>query len=275
MRIATLCPVHRRPDLVLEQIRNYLIFGGPEFFHILHPSQEGRSQFSNIRDQLLGVVDIHLCDESWKTSWSCGMAAYLSCTKKLESLGEFDYVYLHTDADLLIKKGLLRWIKSHEIGFNASKHHDISSWFHFDSLKADSVYLDLRRYLGIKDDEILYGRQEGVFFKKELWFEIVVILRKFFSCEYFSNATLLWPLEESVIPTVAKFITQGYPSSSNVIYTKKCQFSDGRDNDKNCLNLDDIKSIRLNSDQSFFGAKWFSQNTDDSARKFLDSLLIT
>ena len=105
MRIAVLCPVHRRPDLILEQIKNYLNFGGEEFLHILHPSQEGRSKFSGIGDELSNLADVHLCDESWSTSWSCAMAAYLSCTKKLESFDDFDYVYLHTDADLLIKKG--------------------------------------------------------------------------------------------------------------------------------------------------------------------------
>lgn len=272
MRIAVLCPVHRRPDLILEQIKNYLTFGGEEFLHILHPSQEGRSKFSGIGDELSNLADVHLCDESWSTSWSCAMAAYLSCTKKLESFDDFDYVYLHTDADLLIKKGLPQWIKTHEMGFKANKYYANSAWIHSGSLNSDSAYLNLREYLGIKDDDVLLGRQEGAFYKREIWSEIVEILKKFFPREYFSSTNKLWPIEESVIPTVAKHITRDFPASSNLIYTKEVMFPGGRENDQNCLTVEDINDLRLNAESSFFGAKWFSQKIDDSARGFLKSL---
>jgi hypothetical protein len=270
MTIAILCPVHRRPDLVAEQIKNYKKFVEDDLIFVLHPSNEGRPIFEKFQDNFNLDANIIICKESWKTNWRCTMGAYLSCSLELFKLNQnFDYVYIHTDGDLLFRRGASEIIRNKKTGYTKNLLLSNSDWVHAENLRNDVNYKKILDSLDIKD--IFFGRQEGSFFTKQLWEKIIDLSLNYFSKNYFENNQILWPLEESIIATLAFFKTKQDPMVSNLIYTKAIEFEGGRENILNCVNVNDLM-LRLKANDLYYGIKWFSQDINDSSREYLKSL---
>lgn len=273
MKIAIFSPVHSRPDLIKYQIANYekLLSTKPMFF--LHPSIESEKLFEDFSYSSEFGGDVLLCKQRWNTTWTTIMGAYISCTHELVKSGiSFDYIYIHTDGDLLFKSGLVDYILENKIGFSRSAGIKNSGWLHCEELLRDQrfkAFLDSNK---IAEESIFYGRQEGSFFPVSIWMRIVNAIEVFFNESIFKNSCPNWPVEEVLIPTLASFfISNDINPVGNVIFTKPIIFSGGRDNDENCLRLEDIEYLLSNENNSWFGAKWFSHNINDSARVYIDN----
>ena len=271
-KIIALCPIHRNTDLVIEQIINYDKYSQNNFSHILHPSIEGRPNLNlHYIEKALNKGSILITNNSWRTSWVSAMSAFLNCSRLIEQFSNsHSYVYIHTDGDLLIRSGVDSWICDHKIGFNLNGFlAENCGWIHAKNALLDSQLIELKNYLGLNESDIVIGRQEGSFFTIDLWKNIIFIISKFFTEEYFQKVKNYWPLEEVLIPTLAKYFLGHIPSSKNLIKTKEFVHLGGRDNDLNMVNINDINALRSNPSELSFGMKWFSQDLKDPARLYL------
>lgn len=272
-KIAVLSPVHRRTDLLIEQLNNYNVFFGNKCHHILHPSIEGRSLFcSDFFEKISHKFSFEIVEKSQKTSWKTIMGAFIECSKKITD-DRFDYVYLHTDADLLVKGDLYSYIYEKKLGFSGGFPEKSWNWPHYDKMTNDVRYQRLRADLGIQESAMLIGRQEGSFFPVSIWLKIVEQISFYYKEDFFDNDNLHWPIEEGVIPTLAKHFTKNTDKVKNVIHTKELIHSsptgNARDNIDNCINIEDLVSVVGDIQVVCAGLKWFSQDINDPAREFL------
>jgi 4-hydroxy 2-oxovalerate aldolase len=268
-KIAVLCPIHKRPDLVIEQLENYKYFSDNGCFHILHPSREGRKNFAEKFEEEITSFGI-ICENSKPTSWKTIMAAFIECSRYLSN-DSFDYVYIHTDGDLLFKGNLKSHIYDKKIGFSGSFPEPKWNWPHYKTMFDDNRFKQLRASLQINDEDILVGRQEGSFFPIKIWRSIVEQISKFYDDSFFEEQENLWPLEEALIPTLANFFNEEKNRSRNIIYTKELKnyTALARENEINSVTIQDIQNILGNKNIECAGMKWFSPKTDNEARKFI------
>jgi len=176
---------------------------------------------------------------------------------------------------------LVDYINRHKCGF--LKQKPSTNWPHYSKMMADPCFRAMRKHLGINEDEIIAGRQEGAFFPFELWSEMTKLFVEFYRDDFFSQRNLLWPLEEGVVPTVAtKLIGTSFnefkPTVSNIVVTKPLKPSpdkrNPRDIAENCVNREDIeKTLAAHSNEECIAMKWFSRQLDDPAAQFVNERL--
>lgn len=266
--IYILCPVHRRADLIEQQLLSYYS-GCPTAKHILHPSIESRKTalIHSLSDSEI-ISDINFCftQASSGTSYKCVMGAFLECSKVLNNKSD-GFVYIHTDGDLFIKGNLTKHIEQITLASSVRRIH--KDWWHYEKMISDQSFLAFLEGENINKNQIMFGRQEGAFFPLHIWNEITNIVNKYYDKSFFNQTDLHWPIEEVIIPTLLNHL--GYkPIAENIVKIKKLNPSKKsqknlRDLQENNISIKELHEyLRLEDD--CIAAKWFSQNALDPAR---------
>ncbi len=277
-RIAIFCPVHGNPPLVRAQLRNYHYFFEDEALHILHPSLEGVISNSIVNEWDDKFGNIQLSNIQIMTSWRSVMGAFIANTRFLRNHPghSIQYVYLHTDSDLLVRGDIPNWIYSNEIGFGGNPTSPDWNWPYISHVYESGPFRDLLNEMGIGNGDILIGRQEGAFIPYDIWDETIHIIERHFPDSYFDDPSNHWPIEESVLPTLLKKLTPKMQRSSIIIKTKELPQVAGnhyrRDIDANCIQVEDLHHWISNPDPECLGLKWFSQDLHHPARALLRSI---
>ncbi len=276
-RIAVLSPIHRRPDLVAEQLRNYRAFGGDSLLFVLHPSHEGRAIVRELIERLGPASEsVLVCPRSANTSWACIFGAFLeaSATLEREARKDLGWVYLHTDGDLLFKGDLAAYVEKSNLAYRRGPIGERWQW----SARAfaDPRFTALRRFAGIPVERLMVGRQEGTFVPADLWFEAVAMIRHYYRDDFFDARGSHWPIEEAVLPTVLGLLAPRAEVRRPVVKTKEIVHREGsanpRDSQTNALTVAEIEAMLADDTLECAGAKWFAQELDDPARVFVRSL---
>ena len=279
-RVAVLSCVSFNSQLVKRQLTNYQASHGNQAKHFLHVASDGDIDAQELLS--LGNIDVDAATSSYRTSNLCNFGGQIANSKRLLiSAEQFGYVYIHTDADLIVQGNLAEYVNKHQCGF--LKQRPSVNWPHYKKMMEDPYFSALRDYLGIKPEEIITGRQEGSFFPIELWAEMSALFEKFYHEEFFSNQAPLWPIEEGIVPTIAsKLIGNTYPDFApkvkNIVVTKPLKPAprgiNPRDISENCVNIEDIKqTLDIGSNDACIAMKWFSRNLSDPAAKFANEKL--
>lgn len=279
-RIAVLSCVSFNLELVKRQLTNYQASHGENAKHFLHVASDG--DIDAIDLQYLDSVDVDAATSAYRTSNLCNFGGQIANSKRLlNSIQEFGYVYIHTDADLIIQGNLVEHVNKHQCGF--LKQKPSVNWPHYKKMMEDPCFSAMRDYLGVKSEEIITGRQEGSFFPAELWVEMAALFEKFYHEEFFLNRAHLWPIEEGIVPTIAsKLIGNAYPDFNptvkNIVITKPLKPApngiDPREISENCVNIEDIdRTLATNSSDTCIAMKWFSRNLNDPAAKYANEIL--
>ena len=279
-RIAILCPVHKDVRFVASQIDNYFAFHGDSAIHVLHLSRSADPEISDIRKYLRSPAKVLINDVSWQTSYSCIFGAILSNGKYLRHRlgGWATHVYIHTDGDLLVHGDLSQYVANRGQAYSGHELLAASHWIHYEACKRDPVFAALRADLGIEEDQIFFGRQEGAFFEIREWERMLDVALNYFASETFEDVQEHWPREESVIPTLMKLIANDQTMTGiPVVRTKELKFascSDLRGDERNVVQPDDIcAAIATAGFDECIGIKWFSRDLDHPARKYLAELI--
>ena len=271
-KIAILCPVHRRPDLLKKQLENYNHFFKNGCIHILHPSKEGATNFDECFFQELELNhNAFKTRQSNGTSWKSIIGALIACTDELD-LDQCDFVYIHTDGDLLVKGNLSEYIYKNKLGFWGEYPKESFGWPHQNMMESDQRFARMRHDLGLSFEDILMGRQEGSFYPIDIWKKIISKISEYYNEAFFDSFNIHWPVEEVVIPTLANFYTNGQSRVPNIIKTKELILPGGRDNRENCISVDELQVILDDKNKQCVGVKWFSQDADDPARIMVEKL---
>ena len=265
-RIAVLSPVHRRPDLLLAQLVNYNKYSNNSCDHFLHVSRDGRGNFqeSDI-ETLVNEGGAIFTKYSNGTSWRTCIGAFIACSELIDE-NIHDFVYVHTDADLIISGNLQNYIYEHKLGYGSVPIAKAKHWIHSNKLIEDKRFKELRDSIGLSFGDVVFGRQEGAFYPVDLWKKIISEISRYYDASFFDYPDLHWPIEESIIPTLAKKFSYSSPHVWNIVRTKELTLSGGRDNPENCINLNDLEKYIGTPGHQCIALKWFSQNLSDVAR---------
>lgn len=211
------------------------------------------------------------------------MAAIISNARFVERelAGWYTHVYLHTDGDLLVKGNLIRKIDLEGNAFSADLFRPSESrWVHIGRMMQDSCFSSMIADTGLKENSLFSGRQEGSFFVKEVWLEIVKLLSAHYSPRAFSRYERHWPIEEVAIPTIARLVLgENYRQGQITVKTKEPVVSEGngelrRNLPDNVVQKSDIETLLQNSKRATcVGIKWFSRDLDHPARKYVAELI--
>ncbi|MCF6305115.1 MAG: hypothetical protein L3J33_07080 [Rhodobacteraceae bacterium] len=274
--IAVICPVHRNPEVVEAQIKNYSKFHGENAVHILHPSVQSQADFSKIPSRLKDSCDVRICDKRWPTSYRTVLGAAISATKMIDKMdNNFQYVYFHTDADLLVSGNLTETIKKYKNGYLCRRPH--TRWHPLNVMLADENFLKIRNLLCLDQDDIRAGRQEGCFFEIDVWREMMSIITRYYSKAILADEKSHWPFEAVLFPTLARLILgRESPPRRNIVQTKNFRTvipgTGLRDIQANMVKIEDIIRVRnRNRYNECIGMKWFSTDLNHVTRKFLES----
>jgi len=251
------------------QIKNYNKHSNNNCQHIFHISKEGRDNFSPSDLRLLiEQGNVFFSNYSNQTSWLTCIGAFIACSELIDGQ-VFDYVYIHTDGDLIISGDLDKHIYGHKLGYSSIPIANANEWIHYAKLVQDRRFEELRSSLNISFDDVVYGRQEGSFYSTELWLKIISKISEYYDSTFFDDLAQHWPIEEAVIPTLAKFYSENSKHVRNVVRTKEWITTGGRDNPVNCIDLSDLSNYISSSKGQCIAIKWFSQDINDQARLFV------
>lgn len=270
MKTAVLVPVHRRVDLVVDQLLNYSFSSDGCVSQFIHVSKAGLIDRDELRG-LCGVlgVDAEVCESSESTGWACVYGAYnkLTTRYRLEILARYSHVYMHTDADLVLDGDLNEWLEGNPVAFGRepldAQHH----WH--TKILMDERFSALRSHMGIPDGSIVGGRQEGSHIPVGLWLDAVDVISRFYGEDFFADPALHWPIEEFVLPTVLMGIDRDISPSRPLVRTRSMldvSATNPRDQDANCMSIEDMESMILGASGGCVAAKWFSQDFNNPAR---------
>lgn len=278
-KIAILCPVHHGAGRVLAQVENYNHLFGSSCIHILHVSKDSVEEYRSLPDSFF-PKNVILNFNSWPTNFRCTMGALASNTSHIQSSEYWpgiDYVYIHSDSDLLIFGNPVEYINNNRNAFSGSAIRE--NWIHYKRMKADKKYDKIISEIGIPPSEILYGRQEGAFFQKSLWEKIIRVFSSHYDPEFLSRYENTWPMEEGIIPTLANYFLKPEGKIARVIVRTKPMVSNKpgvpmRKNEENLVQPTDIDRLRANAKESeCIAMKWFSQDLNHPARKHITAML--
>lgn len=278
MKLAILTPIHGRVgDKVIQQVQNYQRWCQDvtlKFY--FHPSLESTNQLTAdvIHFAKKYSADTLFCPLSAATSFKTCLNAMLELDE-LMALDNFepDYIYWHTDSDLLIAEGLSTEIAKFDLGIDIINFplSTRAEWPHSRLMWADiRASRFVERFLDGDTNMIKIGRTEGSFFRRPVWDAIISVVRTYFQDSYFDNVEHHWCAEEILIPTISNhpYISDKYGGRrENLVFVKRPDQQLDRTSDDHVIEIADI--LELRSQGVFYAAKWFSNNLNDPARRFV------
>lgn len=279
-KIAILSCVSFNENIVFRQLDNYKLSHGDNAHHFLHVANGGDICSKNLNSYYNFVS---AKSSKYPTSNKCNFGGQIANSERLLSSinkSDFSHVYLHTDADLIIKGNIHSYVKQNNIAFNRKIVG--KNWIHNERMLNDPHFKSIRKYLNIPNEKIFGGRQEGSFFPIELWEEMHNIFTKFYNIDFFKNNQLTWPVEECLYPTLASILMDDEHPKKSIgqitVQTKKINHiikgQNPRDIDDNCVKIEDINdSLQSLPNQDCIAMKWFSKKINDSAAIYANKTL--
>ena len=278
MNLAILTPVHGSSGArITLQLKNYQKWcKDVKIKFYIHPSLETTNKLTAdlLRYAAHASMDIKLCPLSVATSFRSCLNAILAMDKMLsEDSFNADYVYYHSDSDLLFSDGVSGVISEHDFGVDVIQYTSAinEAWPHAGLMWCDQRFVDfVDGFLGGDRSMIRIGRIEGSFYKKNLWDKILAVVRTYFDSPFFDDVENHWCAEEILFPTLAV-----HPTISsifdrrrpNLVFVKNPDSQLDRNAEEGKITVFDIQNLRANG--AFHGAKWFSNDPADPARRLL------
>ncbi|MCD7110974.1 hypothetical protein LRX75_18225 [Rhizobium sp. DKSPLA3] len=190
-------PVHERPDIVREQIRNIDYFC-PGSVICLHVSAIALGEKETFR-ALCAADNVLINPQSHETLWSAGiMHAHISnFLYAMEADVAFDKIVLISSNELLVKPGLADYVGAYDIGSQMEVFDTSNDWgvFRQDYLHTPAM----QGFLSALGLPLFFGGQaEGQFASRRIFSQLA---RAF--TDHFPMGPIGFPIEEVILPTFA------------------------------------------------------------------------
>ena len=215
VRIVISIPVHEKPEVVNDQVRNFQKFI-PGVILVVHVSYDFLREhpISEIKQ----VEGLYINPEHLDTAWGDILQAHLSNFHYISEQIDFDYFVLHASNDMYIRKGLADYIERFDAGF---QFHEISRkgslWWPGDIAIEDEQLRKIMEACGQKT--IIATQVEGSFYKKELMEKIVSIISRVYNPREQRDS---YTREECYFSTVAASLTErdhvGFPTTFSEVH---------------------------------------------------------
>ena len=276
MKLAILGPVHGQTfDRLQEQFANYALYlsGEDSYRFYVHVSRESTDEFRN------GLANfrashpslLRIAEESRVTSTRSCLNALIQLSYLLNTDGWMpDYIFWHSDSDLLVRTNLTSEITRYSFGVEmCDLDYMDDCWSHSLNMRRDQRLVSLvNNILSCSFSDLRIGRTEGCFMNFSTWSFVAGKICEYFDDSYFDDTSTHWCAEEVLIPTLARIANRTpVPYRNQLIYTKPAVPDSDRNPGSACISRYDI--IRLRTEGIYYGAKWFSPDLDNEARQFL------
>lgn len=196
-------PVHERPDVVLDQIRNVNRFF-PEADFILHINKAFFEKYDT--STLEGLPGVYLNPTHLKTEWGNLLPPHLVNIDYLEDTGiQYDYLVFHSSNDLYVRPGVAEYIQRYDAGFYLhflpQKH---TYWWPCEKIWEDSDLDVCMAYVG--QTRHVVSQIEGSFYKREIVQQVMKSIHRAKDSGNFdmSSGGVSRAREEAFFPTLAE-----------------------------------------------------------------------
>lgn len=275
MTILVVSNWHEKPELLVEQVRNYNSAFDGDLLHYVNLNAELEESFW--KDSASKSIDfsefsnLSFLRPAVPTAWGRVAHAYLRAVLAAMKDGrKFDYIYFHTSADLLLKRGVNRHIRNHDIGLGEAwrakavfrevggrEAVEAASAKGFEeAIRADPILPQMLR--GMEVGHLYKSRAEGSFFRAELFFEIMFPLLSFRSVTEMGSMEKAYPLEEYLFTTCVEFFCARHRvrRARHLVLTSRAP--------RELATPEDLEAVL--ADPGLFGLKRFSPALNDPLR---------
>ena len=196
-------PIHERPDVVLDQIRNINHYF-PEAEFVLHINKAFFEKYNT--STLEGIPGVYLNTTHLQTEWGNLLPPHLTNIDYLEDNNiQYDYLVFHSSNDLYVRTGASDYIQKYDAGFFL--HYlpqKYTYWWPCEKIYEDTDLDVCMSYMG--QTRHVVSQIEGSFYKHKIVRQIMNCIHKALENGKFdmSSGGVSRAREEAFFPTLAE-----------------------------------------------------------------------
>ncbi|WP_159997716.1 hypothetical protein [Roseomonas sp. 18066] len=272
MTILAITVWHQHPDRLFEQLQNYNQAFDGDVMHYVNINADFADSFAYAtrkrRVDFSKIENLRFVTPPVRTAWAVILHAYLQAVlQAMQDRVAFDYVYFHTSADLMIRRGAAQHIRQFDAGLGKSwripgkLEEGVLSFERegsdqLEAIKQDPAMPGFMQQNGFRS---LYKcRAEGSFFRRALFFEAIAPMLSHWSLADMTRLPVVYPQEEYLLATCLEHYSQRnkITRARHLIATSK--------NEKQQATIEEMAEAL--QDPQLFGIKRFDQKADTPER---------
>ena len=196
---------HEHPKFIMEHYLNWDAAFQGGMTYVAHFSANTRSDMLNsaAKDNIiLSAPNFVINQKSIYTKFGTSLPMHLLNYEFSKCIGiNPSYLYITSPQSFAIRTGLSKYVRMFDIGIKQASF-GLDKWYWEAAAKEDPRISELTKYLNIPEPFI--SRVDGAFIRADIFEEMIDIIMKFWSFDEIMNLNPIYPLEELVIPTIAK-----------------------------------------------------------------------
>lgn len=260
-RILFSIPVHEKPEVVLDQINNFLHFN-PDCCIVLHISSGFRFDSDHISEDgffsALGDIDrVYVNPNRLRSGLEDIIQCHISNFRYAYENIDFEYIVFASSNELFFRQGLLDDISRYDCGPGSRKTvKNDTNWIQGKHIFRDKVFIGILKEWGIS--QIYSGQFEGSFMKKDMMHNISDKIESFYD---YRSMEVKYAREEVFFHT---FIAAFYPGAH--IRRDNTTYMDWN-NDLRVYVADVINRLHVNDEK--YSIKRVPRYINDEVRTFI------
>lgn len=217
MRIVVSIPVHEKPEVINDQIRNIKKYIQKPVV-VLHVSESFYEKYNE--SEINTGDDVYINPTHLQTQWGGIYQTHVSNFQYIKNKLDFDYFLLQASNDAFVKKGIENYISQYKAGINCRVlwQHD-SRWWPCSCANDDFALKKIMNLLGVT--RIIASQVEGSFYQKDIFDYIADVLNQAITQEDIKKFNF-YSREEVYFSTIAQKVVDfsqcGYPTTFSEIH---------------------------------------------------------
>lgn len=263
-------PVHEKTEVIIDQIVNYNFFC-PYCGIVLHISKgfNFKDSFHNERDFffiLSQFENVFVNPERLDTGYADIVQTHISNFEYVSKIADFEYFSLGASNDLFVRN--MPPIQNYDVNYSGNIFENMKNWAWYQHTLNDKYLADILNYFGATISDIRNSQIEGSFYRKEIFQEIVDVLKKFYNYQEVSRTErIIYPREEIYYPTLANILHKN-------LNNKKNNYTFVPWKDSNLLpTLQEISNIAAGNMEGKYSVKRVLREINDPARFRIGALI--
>ena len=221
MRAILSIPVHEKPEVINDQIKNIVKFF-PEAAIVLHISASFFDKYSI--SEIEKNSKVYINPEHLTTSWGDIVLPHLSNFNYIPRLGiDYDYFVMHSSNDMYIRYGVSEYISRYEAGFNLKYMRQADTYWWPCHLAWEDPWLKLLM-IRAGQTKIVASQVEGSFYSKEIIGKIMNVLQGSIDAGDADKKKGHYPREEFFFSTIAETLVPYTKMSNPYVFSEVHRF---------------------------------------------------
>ena len=208
-------PVHEKAEVILDQMLNFKHFC-PTCAVVLHISKGFNWKDSLLNEEeflsALSTFDnVFVNPTRFETLWTNLIHTWISNFEYISGILDFEYYALSVSNELFVRP--MPPISDFDLcaTINFDRSYKVATWDSwYEKLFKDEYIYKLVQYLGgTADDDVCKSQVEGSFYRKEIFQQIIDVIKLFYSYEdALKKDKILYPREEFYFSTISHLLNK-------------------------------------------------------------------